>query len=221
MLIISSQGVRIFSDWWIGAYSASAFASQNVIRFIVSYIIICLVAAVVFLIAGLISPFISAITTENIMSGAMDRLFYADLSVFRRINRLAIAYLISKDNEDFYNINEYFFSFLRNILLFLGTIIIMGLTSWPVFIVGGVLFICNLFMMYLYRKSSMEILDLGDPFRTQYNQMLEDIMLTANTIRTQEKQSQFRKSFMNAIYYVMPVYKMNSRYCSHGLSLFG
>lgn len=55
-------------------------------------------------------------------------------------------------------------------------------------IVGGVLFVANLFMMYFFRKAFMELFDLGDPFRNDYNQILEDIILSANIIKTNKKQ---------------------------------
>ena len=84
----------------------------------------------------------------------------------KRLNRMALAFLLSKDNQDIYQINEYALSFLRNILLYLGTIIVMGLTSWPVFVVGGTLLLFNLLVMKYYRKAEMELFEITIPFRS-------------------------------------------------------
>lgn len=105
MLITISVGVRIFTDWWIGTYSYTSQAQSNATRYIGIYIGVNCVSAVLLLASGVISPFISYLGTENIMSRAMTKLFYVDVPIMRRISRLAISYLLSKDNEDFFYIN--------------------------------------------------------------------------------------------------------------------
>ena len=77
LLLIASTAIRIFSDWWIGTYSSTAHAQKDAGRYIGIYIAITCSSAILLLMSGLISPHISALGTETIMSNAMKRAFYA------------------------------------------------------------------------------------------------------------------------------------------------
>lgn len=78
---------------------------------------------------------------------------YCDLEAMKRINKIAFAYIISKDNEDVFKLNYLLESAYRNALLFIGTIIMMGIISWITFLVGGGLLILNVIVMRYYRKA--------------------------------------------------------------------
>ena len=53
------QGIKAFSDWWIGTYSSSTFANSNNVIFIIVYVSLIIGSTVLLFAAGILSPYVS------------------------------------------------------------------------------------------------------------------------------------------------------------------
>lgn len=109
--------------------------------------------AIILFVAGLIHPLISQNNTEELLDEVTEAITYCDNEALSKINKMAYAYVFSKDIEDIFKLNFLVECILRNFVLYFGTIVFMGIVSWIIFIIGVVLFVVNIIVMYYYRKA--------------------------------------------------------------------
>lgn len=128
--------------------------------------------------------------------------------------------ILSRDNEEMYTLYNYYQSALNNLLFYLGTLILNGISSGLFFILGFSVLIINGLAVLLYIRAERELFWIGIPMMRELNNVLEDSIIGVDTIRSYGKTKEHRQDFVDLLYKFGTVYKCNNRWILQGLSIF-
>lgn len=101
----------------------------------------------------------------------------------------------------------------------ISTVIIMGLASHYIFIVGGVVTLYSVIVYYIFRIAFQEVFVLGGAPKRYFFKALQDSVDGAETLQFYDKVEWFRTKVYDGIYIFSAVWRTNLRFINHAFNI--
>lgn len=123
-----------------------------------------------------------------------------------------------QDYEEIFQIVSLFQNVYNLVLYYLGVYIISGILNSLTFIIGTLMIIINILVLLIYLQSERESSPIQTTLNRKYNGLLENYIVGADVIASQDKVDSNRNNLMD-ILYSLGVMRANNRTLIQSLSI--
>lgn len=125
---------------------------------------------------------------------------------------------MTQDYEEIFQIVSLFQNVYNLVLYYLGVYIISGLSNNMTYIIGALMIIVNIAVLLIYLQSERESSPIQTTLNRRYNGLLEDYIVGADVIVSQDKVDINRSNLMD-ILYSLGVMRANNRTLIQSMSI--
>lgn len=192
-LFVFAQGARIFSDWWLTAWSTDLF-NLHAGYYVLYYGVITIGSLIlIFLrswIYGLFSRKSSIILQRNLIYS----IFRSPISWFDTTPSGRILNRASKDQDDVDSSLPWAFqNAMQNLLSLIATLILVGIVTYWFFILAAVAGVIYFYIVKIYLKASRELKRIGSITRSPALMTISESSTGYMVIRAFGHESYFEK----------------------------
>ena len=218
IFFIIAIAIRIFSDYWAGAWSKNIFSISNN-QYINYYIIIAVVAIVIILLRGVFFGHYSSLISYGLFKKFFKRLLRQNMHFFDTTPIGQILNLTSKDTEYMDSrLNSTYYTFFAISLQFIGTFILISLTNILIIPLVIFLLIIFIFLIRYYLKTSIELRRIELIAFSPILSNLSEFFVGLSTFRCLNKNDYMEKNYNKNVNTVCTI-MYHDRICSCFINL--